>query len=114
MPTKLILAAAAAALATPKTAEADLVDYIPYKLRNIAGIKRETSLYYNMKTLRNNSKNQNNLPSLHRLQGRTLTQFNLNRLRKNEQNTSRRQSQKKTKRKYKSKRKKNKKKRKYK
>jgi hypothetical protein len=85
----------------------DWVGKMPYSVRGAFGIKREVMIHPNnvMKSLRKNSETSNNLPSLHRLQGRTLTQANLNRLKKNEQHTLTRTSQKKTKSQYKSKRK---------
>ena len=84
----------------------DWVGKMPYSVRGAFGIKREVMIHPNnvMTSLRNNSENTNNSPSLHRLhETRTLTQANLNRLRQNEQNTSTRQSKKRTKQQTKSK-----------
>ena len=99
------LAVAAAVAVANDTEARDWMASMPYSVRKTLGVKREMMTHPNnvMKSLRNNSETSNNLPSLHRLQGRTLTQANLNRLRKNERNTSTRKSQKKTKSQYKSK-----------
>jgi hypothetical protein len=75
-------------------------DSVPYSVSNFLGIKRELMIHPNnvMKSLRNTPDD----PSLHRLQGRTLTQSNINSLSKNGRNASvrKRQPSKKTKKQY--------------
>jgi hypothetical protein len=104
---KMLLAYLLAITELDNTAEAkDWMASMPYSVRDTLGVKRDMILHPNnvMTSLRNNSENTNNSPSLHRLhETRTLTQANLNRLRQNEQNTSTRQSKKRTKQQTKSK-----------